>query len=392
MEYGRVFLKTGKEKPVRAFHPWIFSGAIDRLDDTLKAGDLAKVHSAREEFLGIGYFNPESQITVRMLSFKDEPVDLAFFVHKLAQAKKLREDLMPPRTNAIRWVHSEGDFLPGLIVDRYGDYLSVQFLTKGIQALHSVILEAIQKVFQPKGVCERIDPQMRRIEGIPAQEKGETQGELPEKVEIEEYGYRFWVDIKGGQKTGFFLDQRENRKLVGAHANGKKVLNCFAYSGGFSVYAAAAGAQTVTSVEIGKRAVELMKANFELNHLSGPQYQFIAGDVFDFLRQGADEYSLIILDPPAFCRHKSQILQASRGYKDINLWAMKRLASGGLLFTSSCSSFISPDLFQKIVFGAAKDAGREVQIIQKTSHSMDHPINIYHPEGEYLKGLFLRVI
>lgn len=392
METGRVLLKAGKEKPVRAFHPWIFSGAIDRAEDTLKAGDLVKVYSAREEFLGTGYFNPESQITVRLLSFKDEPIDFSFFVSKLTQAKKLRDQLMPAHTNAVRWVHSEGDFLPGLIVDRYGDYLAVQFLTQGVETLKPVILEAIQKVFQPKGICERTDSEMRRMEGMRAQEKSKSSREWPEKIEIEEYGHRFWVDVKGGQKTGFFLDQRENRKLAGEHAKGKKVLNCFAYSGGFSVYAAAAGAQSVTSVEIGKRAAELMKANFELNHFSGSQYQFVTGDVFDFLRQGTDEYDLIILDPPAFCQHKSQILQASRGYKDINLCAMKRLRPGALLFTSSCSSFISPDLFQKIVFGAAKDAGREVQIIQKTSHPMDHPINIYHPEGEYLKGLFLRVI
>lgn len=392
MEYGRVFLKAGKEKPLRGFHPWVFSGAIDRLDDTLKPGDLVKVHSAREEFLGVGYFNPDSQITVRMLGFKDEPVDLAFFVKKFTQAKKLRDELMPPETNAIRWVHSEGDFLAGVIVDRYGDYLSVQFLTKGIQMLRPLILEAIRKVFQPKGICERIDPDMRRMEGMLAGEKSETQGELPAKVEIEEYGHRFWVDIKSGQKTGFFLDQRENRNLTGGCSKGKNVLNCFAYSGGFSVYAAKGGASSVTSVEIQKKAVETMKVNFELNHLSGEQYQFVCEDVFEFLRKDTHEYDLVVLDPPAFCQHKNQIHKASRGYKDINLYAMKRLRPGGLLFTSSCSAFISPDLFQKIVFGAAKDAGREVQIIQKTSHPMDHPINIYHPEGEYLKGLFLRVI
>ena len=391
MKTVRVVLKPEKDKPIRGFHPWIFSGAIDLLDDHFKTGDLVKVYSASEEFLGIGYLNPRSQIAVRMLSFKDEPIDLAFFTKRMEAAKKLRQEFLPPKTNAYRLIHSEGDFLPGLILDKYGDYLAVQFSTAGMDALKPIIVEAIKKVFPAKGIYERDDQESRRLEGLDEVLVALAGEEPPDYVEIEEYGHRFLVDMKHGQKTGFFLDQRENRKKTADRAKGKKVLNCFAYTGGFSVYAVKSGASSVTSVEIQERAVNTMKTNFELNGLAGNQYQFVAEDVFDFLRKDTDMYDLIILDPPAFCKHKNQVNEAARGYKDINLFAMKRLTSGGILFTSSCSAFIEPELFQKIIFGAAKDARRDVQIVEKTSHSFDHPINIYHPEGEYLKGLFLRV-
>lgn len=391
MNTVRVVLKPEKDKPIRGFHPWVFSGAIDLLDDHYKTGDLVKVYSNQEEFLGIGYLNPHSQITIRMLSFKDEPIDLAFFVERMEAAKKLREEFLPPKTNAYRLIHSEGDFLPGLIVDRYGDYLAVQFSTAGIDALKPLIVEALKKVFPAKGIYERDDQESRRIEGLDEVLVALAGEEPPDYVEIEEYGHRFLVDIKHGQKTGFFLDQRENRKKAALLAKGKKVLNCFAYTGGFSVYAAKSGAGSVTSIEIQERAVNTMKTNFELNDLKGDQYRFISEDVFDFLRTDTGMYDLIILDPPAFCKHKNQVREAARGYKDINLCAMKRIAANGILLTSSCSSFIEPELFQKIIFGAAKDARRDVQIIEKTSHAFDHPINIYHPEGEYLKGLFLWV-
>lgn len=376
---------------MRGFHPWIFSGAIDRLDDDYKTGDLTKVYSDKEEFLGIGYLNPRSQIAVRMLTFKDEVIDLQFFISRIEQAKKMRDEFLPPKTNALRLIHSEGDFLPGLIVDRYGDYLVVQFLTAGMETLKPTILDALKYVLHPKGIYEHDDVDARKMEGLEESAHVLYGPEPPDFVEIEEYGHKFIVDIKTGQKTGFFLDQRENRKKIADRSKDKRVLNCFAYTGGFSVYAAKAGAKSVRSVEVQERALNNMKTNFELNGFSGPQYEFIGEDVFDYLRSDKQIYDLIILDPPAFCKNKNQIQQAARGYKDINLFAMKRLCSSGILFTSSCSSFIDPDLFQKIIFGAAKDASRNVQIIEKTSHSFDHPINIYHPEGEYLKGLFLKV-
>ncbi len=384
-------LKPEKEKPIRGFHPWIFSGAIDRLDDDYKTGDLTKVYSAQNEFLGIGYLNPRSQIAVRMLTFKDEEIDLQFFIRKMEDAKKLREEFIPAHTNAYRLIHSEGDFLPGLVVDKYGDYLVAQFLTAGMDILKPVILDALKYVFDPSAIYEHDDTEARKMEGLSESTHALYGPEPPDFVEIEECGHKFIVDIKQGQKTGFFLDQRENRRKVAAQAKGKSVLNCFAYTGGFSIYAAKAGAKSVVSVEIQERALNNMKTNFELNGFIGSQYEFVCEDVFDFLRTDKRTFDLIILDPPAFCKNKNQIQQAARGYKDINLYAMKRISSGGILFTSSCSSYIDPDLFQKIVFGAAKDAARNVQIIEKTSHSFDHPINIYHPEGEYLKGFFLRV-
>ncbi len=392
MKTIRVLLKPEKEKPLRGFHPWVFSGAIDQLDDNYETGDLVKVYSNREEFLGIGYLNPRSQIAVRMLTFKDELIDLQFFIQKMEDAKKLRDEFIPPKTNAYRVIHSEGDFLPGLVVDKYGDHLVAQFLTAGMDSLKPILVDDLKKVFNPEGIYEHDDNEARKMEGLGESAKSLYGQEPPEYIEIEECGHKFIVDIRKGQKTGFFLDQRENRRKIGAMSKDKHVLNCFAYTGGFSVYAAMAGAKSVTSVEIQERAVNMIKTNFELNGLSGSQYQFTKEDVFDFLRNDSKMYDLIILDPPAFCKNKNQILQATRGYKDINLFAMKRLNSGGILFTSSCSTYIDPDLFQKVIFGAAKDAQRNVQIIEKTSHSFDHPMNIYHPEGEYLKGLFLKVI
>ena len=391
MKTIKVILKPEKDKPIRGFHPWIFSGAIDQLDDNYKTGDLTKVYSDKEEFLGIGYLNPRSQIAVRMLTFKDEEIDLQFFIGRMEQAKRLRDEFIQPNTNAYRLIHSEGDFLPGLIVDRYGDYLVSQFLTAGMDILKPIVIDALKYVFNPKAIYEHDDNEARKLEGLGESAKALYGEEPPDFVEINEYGHKFIVDIKLGQKTGFFLDQRESRKKIASHSKDKKVLNCFAYTGGFSVYAAKAGAKSVTSVEVQERAVNNMKTNFELNGLSGPQYEFVCEDVFDYLRSEKQIHDLIILDPPAFCKHKNQIQQAARGYKDINLYAMKRISSGGILFTSSCSTFIDPDLFQKIIFGAAKDTSRNVQIIEKTSHSFDHPINIYHPEGEYLKGFFLKV-
>ncbi len=388
----RVILKPGRDKAVRAFHPWIFSGAIDRLDEGFAKSELVRVLSDREEFLGIGYFNPDSQISVRMLTFKDELIDDAFFVKRFENAKWLRESLISHETNAYRLVHSEGDFLPGLILDRYGDFISAQFLTAGMENLKPIILKAIAQVFQPKGVFDRSDSETRKQEGLKT-EHGVLAGEPPlDELEICEGGARFQVDLKRGQKTGFFLDQRENRFWVRAHAKEKRVLDCFSYAGGFSIHAAMGGAISVTAVEEQARACNLIRANFERNQFRGENYRTVQADVFEFLRKDQETYDLIVLDPPAFCKRRDQVQQAARGYKDINLQALKRARNGGLLFTSSCSAFIDANLFQKIVFGAAKDSGREVQIIQKTSHAFDHPINIYHPEGEYLKGLLLHIL
>ena len=391
MKTVRCVLQNGKERPVRNRHPWIFSGAIDSIDEGYEAGDLVRVLSDKEEFLGIGYLNPESQIVVRMLAFEDVVIDEAFFDAKIAHAFEARKKFIPPGTNAYRLIHSEGDFLSGLTVDVYGDFLVAEFNTAGIDAWKPVIVKCLQKYYPTHSIFERSDSDLRKWEGLKRSVGVLVGSEPPEAIEILENGLRFGVDIKGGQKTGFFLDQRESRECVRTISAGKRVLNCFAYTGGFSVYAAKGGAKEVVSVESSEPAVAMGRKNFERNGLGAEASVWAQQDVFDYLRATKKEFDMIILDPPAFCKSKNQIQPAARGYKDINLQALKQLPKGGLLFTFSCSSYITPDLFQKIIFGAASDAKRDVRILRKISHAFDHPINIYHPEGEYLKGLLCEV-
>ncbi len=392
MKTVHCILLRGKEKPVKNRHPWIFSGAIDRIEEGYQAGDLVRVLSSKEEFLGLGYLNPESQIVVRMLAFEDVAIDEAFFDAKIAHAVQMRQSFMPSGTNAYRLIHSEGDFLSGLTIDIYGDFLVAEFNTAGIEAWKPVIVKILRKYFPSHSIFERSDSDLRKWEGLKRSVGVLAGSEPPEAIEIEENGLKFGVDIKGGQKTGFFLDQRESRAVVREISASKRVLNCFAYTGGFSVYAAKGGAKEVVSVESSEPAVHMGRKNFERNQLSPEQSVWAQTDVFDYLRTTKKEFDLIILDPPAFCKSKNQIQDAARGYKDINLQALRQLPKGGLLFTFSCSSYITPDLFQKIIFGAVADAGRDVRILKKTSHAFDHPINIYHPEGEYLKGLLCEVL
>jgi 23S rRNA (cytosine1962-C5)-methyltransferase len=335
----------------------------------------------------MGYLNPRSQIAVRMLAFDDISINEGFFEKRIRRAVWLRQPLAVSETNVYRVIHSEGDFLPGLIVDRYGDYLVVQFQTAGMERWKDVIVPILAKELPVRGIFERNDSEWREWEGLEKRVGRLTGEEPPDFVEVRENGLKFVVDIHGGQKTGFFIDQRDNRKLIGELSRGRRVLNCFSYTGGFTVYAAHGEATGTVSVEISEPAVNTARVNLERNGFAGAQHEFVCGDVFEYLHESRQEFDLIVLDPPAFCKNKHQVLAASRGYKDINLFALKRLAPGGLLFTASCSSYMTPDLFQKILFGAAKDARRDLRIIGKTSHPPDHPINIYHPEGEYLKAL-----
>lgn len=391
MKTVRCLLGKGKEKAVRNRHPWIFSGAVDQIEEGYATGDLVRVFSSQEEFLGIGYLNPESQIVIRMLTFEDRAIDELFFDEKIAQAASIRRKFLPPQTNAYRLIHSEGDFLPGLIVDVYGDFLVAQFLTAGVEPWKGAIVKALQKNFPAHSIFEKSDTDLRKREGLSRAVGVLAGSEPPAVIEILENGFSFGVDIRTGQKTGFFLDQRENRALVRDLSAGRSVLNCFAFTGGFSIYAAKGGAKEIVSVESSEAAVALGRENDQRNGLDGKRNVWAVQDVFDYLRAANREFDLIILDPPAFCKNKQQIQQAARGYKDINLQAMKLMPKGGLLFTFSCSSYITPDLFQKIVFGAAADAKRDVRILKKTSHAFDHPINIFHPEGEYLKGLLCEI-
>jgi 23S rRNA (cytosine1962-C5)-methyltransferase len=392
MKTVRCILQKGKERPVKNRHPWIFSGAIDRIDEGFEAGDLVRVLSDKDEFLGVGYLNPESQIVVRMLAFEDIAIDEPFFDEKIGHALEMRRRFLPAETNAYRLIHSEGDFLSGLTVDVYGDFLVAEFNTAGIDAWKPVIVKCLQKYFPSHSIFERSDSDLRKWEGLKRSVGVLVGSEPPEAIEIRENGLLFGVDIKEGQKTGFFLDQRESRECVRGISAGKRVLNCFAYTGGFSVYAAKGGAREVVSVESSEPAVAMGRKNLDRNGLGAGASVWAQQDVFDYLRATKKEFDMIILDPPAFCKSKSQVQHAARGYKDINLQALKQLPKGGLLFTFSCSSYITPDLFQKIVFGAASDAKRDVRILKKISHAFDHPINIYHPEGEYLKGLLCEVV
>lgn len=389
MSYPVCILKKGKEKPVQNFHPWIFSGAIESVDETLKPGDITRVESSSGDFLGVGYFNPQSQITIRMLDFKESQINSSFLEKRIRTAVALRQNLLlKSDTTACRLINSEGDFLPGLTADLYGDVLVLQFSTAGMNRWKKDLLEIFKNIFPGKTIYEK-GSKDRELEGL-KNENVILAGTLPEKTEILENGLRFQIHWSSTQKTGFFLDQRDNRALIRKMAQSKKVLDCFCYSGGFSVSAAAGGASEIVSVDISEHAVEAARQNMRIN-FPASCHRAEKKDVFDFLREDSFNPDLIILDPPAFCKNKSQIQQAARGYKDINLAAIKKISSGGFLYTASCSSFITPDLFQKIIFGAAKDAGREAHILTQTGHALDHPISIYHPEGHYLKGLLLQI-
>lgn len=391
MKIIRCILKRDREKPALARHPWVFSGAIDEIDDSFGPDDLVKVYSHENQFLGIGYLNPRSQIAIRFLTFEDTKIDAAFFEKRIREALHVRNKFLPENTTACRLIHAEGDFLPGLVVDRYGEYVVVQFSTAGIEVWKDAIVEAIKKHVPCRGIFEKNDTDERELEGLETR-LGVLWGQQPpDLVDVLENGIPFKVDLQQGQKTGFFLDQRESRQLVKKFAYGNRVLNCFSYTGAFSVYAAKGGATQVISVDVSEVAMNMAKTQFQINSLPVEESNFVTADVFDYLRQIRQEFDVVILDPPAFCKNKHQIQQASRGYKDINLFGMKRVTPSGLLFTYSCSSHIDPDLFQKVIFAAAKDARKNVRILQKISHSFDHPINVFHPEGEYLKGLICQI-
>jgi len=392
---AKVVLKKGKEKSLLRRHPWIFSGAIKRVEEPFQDGDVVDVVDAKGKFLARGYINTRSQITVRILTWQEEEIDAAFWRRRLEIAIKAREGLfLPGHTEAVRLVNAESDGLPGLVVDQYGQYLVIQFLTLGIERWKETITELLWELLKPKGIYERSDVDVRLKEGLEPV-AGLLRGEEPpDRLEIRENGLKFWVDVKRGHKTGFYLDQRENRLRVKGFALGKEVLDAFSYTGAFGVYALSGGAKRVVHVDSSKDALEMAKANVELNGFPVRDENFVEGDVFEVLRKWRQEgrlFDLIILDPPKFAHSKEQVDDAVRGYKDINLMAMGLLRPGGILFTFSCSGLVPPELFQKAVFWAALDAGREVQVIGKMSQARDHPFSLNFPEGEYLKGLILRV-
>jgi 23S rRNA (cytosine1962-C5)-methyltransferase len=390
----KIFLKPTREKSVLNHHPWLFSGAIDRIEGTPENGEIVQVYSAKQVFLGNGFYNSTSQMRVRFMSFKEEVIDLAFWAQRLQEAVSLRTQIIDSNhTNAYRLIHGEGDGFPGLVVDRYADILVMQISSSGMERLRSTIIEVLKSTLQPRALYERSDVASRKVEGLPLRCQP-VFGNTPEMVTIMENDLKFKVSIAQGQKTGFFLDQRNNRKRVGELAKDKKVLNCFAYSGGFSVYAAAGGATSVVSVDISPAALKLAEENFQINNLDSSKHTLFTADAFELLREYKnknEKFDLIILDPPAFVKNQGSVPDAARGYKDINLQAISIMQPNGILVTCSCSQHIDRMLFQKIVHDAAIDAGRDLQILEISGQSADHPININHPEGEYLKCLIARV-
>jgi len=394
---GIVQLAVGKDKPVRQLHPWVFSGAIRQTHGAPEPGEVVEVVDARGDWLARGYYNPKSQIVVRILSWDHgEKIDREFWARRLMAAAEMRNALELTRdTTGYRLAFAESDRLPGLIVDRYGDWLSVQFLTLGVDIRKEILVDLLMGLFRPAGIVDRSDPVARRQEGL------RTEGVLlagrtpPEDLQIIEHGLRFPVDLLAGQKTGFYLDQRENRRLVAQLARSKRVLNAFSFTGAFAVHALAGGAVHVTNVDTSIEALEGAETALRLNGFDpDAQAEGIHGDVFQVLRGLRDEgrqFDMVILDPPKFARSKADLDGAARGYKDINLLGMRLLAPGGILATFSCSGLVTPDLFQKIVFGASVDAGRTAQVVARLTQASDHPLLLTFPEGEYLKGLLARM-
>ena len=388
----KIILKPGREKSVLLRHPWIFSGAIAQVVGDPDSGETVSLCASDGEPLAKAAYSPHSSIRARVWSFNPAAsVNADFFRKRLHQAIQLREKLRVAReSSAYRLVYAESDGIPGVIIDRYGEVLVIQLLTSGAEYWRDTIVNQVVELVKPQCVVERSDVDVRELEGLPLR-KGILAGSLPESlIEIKENKLRFLVDVLNGQKTGFFLDQRHNRCYLQNLAEGREVLNCFSYSGAFSVYALAGGASSVLAVETSEGALELAAKNLIVNGLDAARHESMAADVFHALRKLRDQsraFDLVILDPPKFAPTAAQAERAARGYKDINLLALKLLRPGGLLFTFSCSGGISADLFQKIVTGAALDAGVNARIVARLAQAPDHPIALSFPESAYLKGL-----
>jgi 23S rRNA (cytosine1962-C5)-methyltransferase len=388
-----LILHPGKERSLLRRHPWIFSGAIDRVEGEPEAGTIVRVLSGDGTFLGWAAFSPESSIRARVMSFDENRPVTADLVRERVEAS-IDNRAPLTGTDAIRLVFSESDQLPGLIVDRYGDFLVCQFLSAGIEPWREVILDTLEERLSPRGIYERSDSDVRGREGLPPA-TGPLRGEAPpETIEIHEGALKFLVDVRKGHKTGFYIDQRENRATLGLLSPGRAVLNCFAYTGGFGIAAAVAGASMVTSIDVSTDALELAAANARLNGIEPERFRTVEADVFHKLREYRDRglsFDLIIMDPPKFAESRRHVDAACRGYKDINLLAIKLLVPGGILMTFSCSGAIELPLFQKVVADAALDAGRHGRILRTLDQPADHPVSLTMPESRYLKGLVVQV-
>ncbi len=389
----RLILKPGREKSLLRRHPWVFSGAIERIEGSPQLGETVEIRSAKGQFLAQAAYSPFSQIRARVWTFDSQPVDAAFLRRRIERALAQRRATGLLEHQAVRLIYAESDGLPGLIVDRYGDVLVVQFLTAGAEFWRQTLIELLRHLIPCRGIYERSDAEVRTLEGLPLRE-GLLSGEVPTIIVIEENGLRFQVDLAHGHKTGFYLDQRANRRLIRSLADGRDVLDCFCYTGGFTLNALSGGAHSVIAVDASAEALAHLQANLALNHLLSDRLETLEGDVFQVLRRFRDQnrrFDLIILDPPKFAPTAAQVEKAARGYKDINLLAFKLLRPGGWLVTFSCSGGVDAALFQKIVAGAALDAGVEAQILHFLFQDADHPVALHFPESAYLKGLVCRV-
>ena len=393
MSYKKVYLKAGKEESLKRFHPWVFSGAIARVESEPEEGEIVDVYTSKKEFIACGHFQIGS-IAVRVLTFRQEEINREFWRRRLTVALDMRRSLGlvdNPENNTYRLVHGEGDNLPGLIIDVYGGTAVMQAHSAGMHVYRMEIADALSEVIGDivKHIYYKSETTLPYKADL-GPENGFIKGGSPENVALEN-GLKFHVDWLKGQKTGFFVDQRENRHLLERYSKGRNVLNMFCYTGGFSFYAMRGGANLVHSVDSSAKAIDLTNQNVELNFPGDDRHQAFAEDAFKYLDRMGDQYDLIILDPPAFAKHRDALRNALRGYSKLNAKAFEKIKPGGILFTFSCSQVVDKKDFRNAVFTAAAQSGRSVRILHQLTQPGDHPVNIYHPEGEYLKGLVLYV-
>ena len=390
-----VILKKGKEKAVLQRHPWLFSGAIERVKGKPADGDVVKLLSDKGEFMAYGFYNGQSRVALRLLEWNEATeINEDWLRKKVRLAVASRSNLLTPETNTYRLIFSEADYLPGLIVDKYAGYLAIQVLTSGIERLMPVVIDELEKLLQPEGIFDKSDAASRAHEGLETNNAVLAGKHPPESVEVSENGVKYSINIAEGQKSGFYCDQRDNRDIVAQHAKGKKLLDCFSYTGGFTLNALKNGASSVLSVDSSALAIDTLYKHIHLNNLDATKHAAVQSDVnkqLRILREQGEKFDIVVLDPPKYAPSRSALDKASRAYKDLNRLGMLLLESGGLLATFSCSGAMDIATFKQVLAWAALDAGKEVQFIHQFCQPEDHPVRASFPEGEYLKGLLCRV-
>lgn len=388
---AKAFIVKGKENRIEYGHPWVFKSDIFRVDGEIEPGDVLDVYSSKNKFLGRGYYNPQSQITIRMLTYEHEEINRDFLYSRINDAWNYRKQVAD--INSCRAVFAESDFLPALVVDKFSDILVVQTLALGIDRFKNDIVDILDDIIKPRGIYERNDVPVRQLEGMDLR-KGYLKGNFDTTVEMTENGVKFLVDIENGQKTGFFLDQKENRAAIAPFVKNAKVLDCFSHTGSFALHAGLYGAESVLGIDISEHAVSCAEKNAILNGLDS-KVKFKAANTFDILHEfydSGEHFDTIILDPPAFTKTKNAVAGAIRGYKEINLRAMKIIERGGYLITCSCSQHVDSDLFMDILYDAAADSKRKVRVVEYRAQAKDHPVLLASPETEYLKCAILQVV